>query len=96
MSLRTTLLASAVALAAALPLSAAEPAKYRSAQEILDAPANDACQKDDTLRAYQTTRNRTGIRNIALDDFHTLRFEVTKPVSAKDQVIENANAIPLP
>ncbi|WP_141456005.1 peptidylprolyl isomerase [Pseudoxanthomonas sp. z9] len=42
MSLRTTLLASAVALAAALPLSAAEPAKYRSAQEILDAsPAGD-------------------------------------------------------
>ena len=42
MSLRTTLLASAVALAAALPLSAAEPAKYRSAQEILDAsPASD-------------------------------------------------------
>ncbi len=37
MSLRTTLLASAVALATALPLSAAEPAKYRSAQEILDA-----------------------------------------------------------
>jgi len=42
MSLRTTLLASAVALAAVLPLSAAEPAKYRSAQEILDAsPAGD-------------------------------------------------------
>lgn len=42
MSLRTNLLASAVALAAALPLSAAEPAKYRSAQEILDAsPAGD-------------------------------------------------------
>lgn len=42
MSLRTTLLASALALAAALPLSAAEPAKYRSAQEILDAsPASD-------------------------------------------------------
>ena len=42
MSLRTTLLASAVALAAALPLSAAEPAKYRSAQEILDAsPTSD-------------------------------------------------------
>ena len=37
MSLRTTLLASAVALPTALPLSAAEPAKYRSAQEILDA-----------------------------------------------------------
>lgn len=40
MPVRTALLAAA--LAAALPLSAAEPAKYRSAQEILDAsPAGD-------------------------------------------------------
>lgn len=37
MTLRLALLASAVALAVVLPASAAEPAKYRSAQEIIDA-----------------------------------------------------------
>ena len=53
MSLRTTLLASAVALAAALPLSAAEPAKYRSAQEILDAsPAGDGRTLDPANTLY--------------------------------------------